>query len=261
MVRLKLKKVLLSICLFLFSIVLIGCSSTIPPSTENDPPVITSDPITGAEVNQLYSYDIEATDADGDTLTYSLTTKPSGMTINLSTGLISWTPTSTGAYDVSVQVSDGDQTDVQSFTIYVNQSTIYNLKLTPSSQTVSVGAQGTVNIGVENVTDLLAANIDLTCDPAILQYVPNSAASGAFWEPEGILLMQDVVTAPGTLNIMILADPLEYKSGTGTIFTVAFERIVVGVTNICFGDTELAEPGTPPASLILHNKGGCCSFN
>ena len=136
-----------------------------------------------------------------------------------------------------------------------------NLILTPDTQSVSIGAQGTVNIGVENVTDLLAVNIDLTFDPAILQYVPNSAAPGAFWEPEGILLMQDVVTAPGTLNILVFADPLEYKSGSGTIFTVAFERIAPGVTNICFGDTELAGPGTPPASLIPHNKGGCCSFN
>ena len=261
MERLKLKKVLLSICLFLFSIVLIGCSSTIPPATENDPPVITSEPITSAEVNQLYSYDIEATDADGDTLTYSLTTKPSGMTINLSTGLISWTPTSTGAYDVSVIVSDGDQTDVQSFTIHINQSTIYNLKLTPSSQSVSVRAQGTVNIGVENVTDLMAANITLTFDNAVLQYVPNSAAEGDFWLPEGVLLLQGEVTAPGTLNILILADPLEYKSGSGTIITVAFERIASGVTDISFGDTELAEPGTPPDSLIPHTKGGCCSFN
>jgi hypothetical protein len=114
---------------------------------------------------------------------------------------------------------------------------------------------------VEDVTDLLAANITLTFDPAILQYVLYSAASGAFWEPQGVLYLDDALTAPGTLNIGVLADPLEFKSGTGTIITVAFERIASGVTDICFGDTELAQPGTPPASLIPHTKGGCCSFN
>ena len=37
---------------------------------------------------------MNATDPDaGDTLTYSLTTAPTGMTINATTGLISWTPT------------------------------------------------------------------------------------------------------------------------------------------------------------------------
>jgi len=256
----NLKKVLLSIFLFLFSILLIGCSSIIP-TTENEPPIITSGPITSAEVNQLYSYNIEATDADGDSLTYNLTVNPSGMSINSSSGIITWIPTSTGDYDVAVQVSDSEFVDAQSFTIHINQSTIYDLKLTPPTQTVLIGNQGTINVVVENITDLLAANIDLTFDPAILQYVPGSAASGAFWEPEGILLLDDTLTAPGTLNILVFADPLEYKSGTGTIVTVAFERIAPGVTDICFGDTEPAEPGTPPDSLITHTKGGCCSFN
>ncbi|GAJ06326.1 unnamed protein product, partial [marine sediment metagenome] len=62
------KKLLLFLSLFLFSVLLIGCFPTIP-TDENKAPVITSSPITVAVVNQLYTYDIEATDADGDSLT------------------------------------------------------------------------------------------------------------------------------------------------------------------------------------------------
>ena len=63
-------------------------------------PVITSIPITSAQVSQLYSYDVEAT--GNPVLTYSLTTFPSGMNINTTTGLIEWTPGSTGDFDVTV---------------------------------------------------------------------------------------------------------------------------------------------------------------
>src|SRR3989344_3162602 len=65
---------------------------TIAP--ENKPPRIISTPITTATENVLYKYDVDATDPDGDALTYSLTTKPAGMSINANTGLISWTPSS-----------------------------------------------------------------------------------------------------------------------------------------------------------------------
>ena len=72
-------------------------------------PTITSTPVTSATEDAAYSYDVNATDPDvGDTLTYSLTTAPTGMTINATTGLISWTPTNAqvGANAVTVRVRD-----------------------------------------------------------------------------------------------------------------------------------------------------------
>jgi len=108
------KKILMSLILFL--ILFVGCFNT-PPT--NQAPTITSTQITAATVDELYTYDVDAADPDGDTLTFSLTTKPTGMTINSTTGLISWTPTSTGDYEVTVRVSDGSLFVTQSFTIKV----------------------------------------------------------------------------------------------------------------------------------------------
>jgi hypothetical protein len=92
----------------------------------NHAPVITSTPVTSATVNQLYSYDVNATDPDvGDTLTYSLTANPTGMSINSSTGIITWTPTSAGDYDVTVKVEDDVSpvlSDTQNFTIIVSDT-------------------------------------------------------------------------------------------------------------------------------------------
>jgi hypothetical protein len=94
---------------------------TITVSDSNHAPVITSTAVTSATVGQTYTYSLVATDPDGDTLTYSFTAKPSGMTINVSTGIISWTPTAAGTFWVTVKVSDGELTDTQSFSIAVSE--------------------------------------------------------------------------------------------------------------------------------------------
>jgi hypothetical protein len=92
----------------------------------NAEPAITSIPVTAVEVGALYTYDVNATDPDvGDTLTYSLTTKPAGMTIEPDTGLIQWTPEDAhvGAHDIVVKVVDSNDipaSDTQLFTITVN---------------------------------------------------------------------------------------------------------------------------------------------
>jgi len=109
----------------LFLLLFVGCFGTTPI---NHAPTITSAPITTATVDVLYTYDLNATDTDvGDTLTYSLTTKPSGMTISFSTGVISWTPTfdQIGDNNVTVEVSDGSLSDNQNFIVTVDESPEY----------------------------------------------------------------------------------------------------------------------------------------
>ena len=94
--------------------------SVAPPV--NHPPQITTSPVLTATVDQHYSYDVDATDSDNDTLTYSLSVFPTGMTINPQTGLISWTPAAgqTGPQSVTVNVIDGKGgSDSQSFTVTV----------------------------------------------------------------------------------------------------------------------------------------------
>jgi len=90
------------------------------PEPINQSPIITSIPVTAVILGETYTCTIEATDPDGDTLTYSLTAKPSGMTIDPTTGTITWTPTALGSYYVNVEVSDGELSDVRTFAIIVS---------------------------------------------------------------------------------------------------------------------------------------------
>ena len=91
----------------------------------NDAPSITSKPVETVRVWSPYTYDVEAKDPDPrDSLTFSLTKSPEGMTIDAATGLITWRPTSAqaGSYDVEVKVADSYKiraSDAQSFTITV----------------------------------------------------------------------------------------------------------------------------------------------
>ena len=107
------------IFLLLLLLLFVGCFGTTPNPT-NESPTITSTPITTATVDVLYNYNVVATDPDDDTLTYALTTSPTGMTINFATGVINWTPSTEGDYDVTVEVSDEELLDTQSFIIIVN---------------------------------------------------------------------------------------------------------------------------------------------
>ncbi len=99
-------------------------SFTITVANVNDPPVITSTPLTQALTGMLYSYAVVAMDPDvGDALSYSLTTAPPGMSITTN-GLIQWTATSgqAGDHPVAVQVRDAaGLTAVQSYTLTVKQ--------------------------------------------------------------------------------------------------------------------------------------------
>ena len=91
----------------------------------NDPPRITSKPIETTRVWSSYEYNVKAKDPDSeDSLSYSLATKPEGMTIDPATGLIEWRPMSSqaGTFDVLVKVEDSNSvpaTDTQAFALTV----------------------------------------------------------------------------------------------------------------------------------------------
>lgn len=88
----------------------------------NTAPNFISDPDIEGLINKPYIYDADATDLEGDTLTYSLLTAPNGMTIESDTGKISWTPgtNTVGNYSISVQVKDGrGGIDQQDYTLSV----------------------------------------------------------------------------------------------------------------------------------------------
>lgn len=100
----------------------------------NNKPVFANfNPPGRARVGELYSYDVNAVDADNDILTYAVIAGPTGLVINGNTGLITWTPTAlqTQFNYAQIAVSDGKERTLQDFYIFVDGP---NIAPTPAPQ-------------------------------------------------------------------------------------------------------------------------------
>lgn len=78
--------------------------------SSNRDPIIVSTPAPPAVLaGQTFLYAVEALDPDNDTLSFSLTDSPVGMTIDSQSGLVSWTSSlvDVGTHVVTIEVSDG----------------------------------------------------------------------------------------------------------------------------------------------------------
>ena len=92
-------------------------------SNVNDVPTVTSRAVTSIAEDTAYSYTFAASDVDsGDTVTYAATTKPSWLSFNNSSGVLSGTPSNDhiGTHDVTLTATDSSGVIVtQSFTLTV----------------------------------------------------------------------------------------------------------------------------------------------
>jgi predicted transcriptional regulator len=90
----------------------------------NFPPTTNKIPLQRAMVNENFKFEIKANDENKDDLrhlVYSIVLAPDGMSIEPTTGVISWTPKAdqVGKHNVTVQVSDGKDNTSAKFEIEV----------------------------------------------------------------------------------------------------------------------------------------------
>lgn len=132
----------------------------------NDVPKIISTPVTEVELGSNYSYTVEAEDNYplDDTLRYYLLQGPEGMTIDLATGRIDWSPKEAGSKNIEITVEDNfGCSDTQSFTLTVSQPVVQPPS-PPSTQIYIIG--GGVAVSVTSI--LLAIAISENIKYALL---------------------------------------------------------------------------------------------
>jgi hypothetical protein len=120
----------------------------------NNAPTITGTPPASVKVGETYSFHPDASDSDGDTLTFSIQAKPSWASFDSATGALSGTPQAgdEGPYDdISIVVSDGWANDSLDFAVTVNQHQ-------PGSATLS-WMSPTLNTDGSALTDLAGYRI------------------------------------------------------------------------------------------------------
>ena len=105
----------------------------------NTPPVISGSPPSSVEVNSAYSFAPTASDADGDSLTFSVSGLPVWANFDNATGRLSGTPgdADVGVYsNIRISVSDGNATaNLASFSITVNAISIGSVTLSWTAPT------------------------------------------------------------------------------------------------------------------------------
>lgn len=136
-------------------------------------------------------------------ISYSLTTAPAGMTINSSTGLISWSaanvpdsPTVNTNYTVTVQITDGTTTSSDTFLVTVtpvNDAPVISTAVAPSTGAVE---------GVAYSYDVNATDVDST-----VVYSLNAAAisAGMVIDSSGVITWTPVNGGPSSVAVVATA--------------------------------------------------------
>ena len=81
-------------------------------------PVITSSPLEQATADQAYQYQVQASGYPDPS--FSLTNAPAGMSVNTTSGLIQWTPSGSGEFEVTLKAANAQGADTQSYSISVS---------------------------------------------------------------------------------------------------------------------------------------------
>ena len=133
--------------------------------------------------DRVYRYDADATDPDGDSLTYSLVDAPAGMSIDPATGAISWPVSlaSVGAYAVTVRAQDADGSSaIQTFTL---------------------------NIAAANRAPVVSAGPDLVAALPDTVALAGSAADDHYPFGSTLTCAWSTVSGPGTVTFEAVSSP------------------------------------------------------
>jgi len=144
------------------------------------PPVLTSPGSQTVNENVLLTFTLSATDPDGDTITYSMAGTATGLTLNTTTGVFSWTPdyTQAGVYSVIFTATSNLLSDSKNITITVNN---VEIDITPPTVITATVTPDPAGIG-DGVTPVLAGALAIkitfsesmnTADNPVVTYDPN----------------------------------------------------------------------------------------
>lgn len=207
-------------------------------TSTNDAPVFDEDPSSNAassvDEDTTYSYDVQASDLDGDTLVYSLQTSPdisgdASYSFNSSTGAFNWTPDQSRAgasITVTAEVTDNTAAPISdSWTVSVN----------PINAGPVLSA-----VPDQNVTELSTLNLDMG---AFVTDEDDDNAGGdlswSFDEPPAVPAGMSISNSPGSYG------RLSWTPGQATEGTYS---VVVQVAD---GGENSAGPDTVAFDVIV----------
>ncbi len=211
-----------------------GVTAFTSGSTSNTVTVTNPGSQTGT-VGTPVSLQIQATDsASGQTLTYSATGLPAGLSINSTSGLISGTPTTAGTSSVTVTAKDTTgASGSASFTWTINPATGNTVTVTnPGNQTGTVGTAVSLQIQASDSASGQTLTYSATGLPAGLSI--NSTTG----------LISGTPTTAGTSSVTVTA-----KDTTGASGSATFTWTISASGGGCTAQQLLGNPGFETGSI------------
>src|SRR5438477_122300 len=129
------------------------------------PPVITSATTANGTVGVAFSYQITATNKP---TSFNATGLPAGLTVNTTTGVISGTPTTAGAYTVAISASNAGGTGSATLTLTINNPVPTTTSISPASTTAG-SAQFTLTVNGTNFVS--TSTVDWNGSPLATTFV------------------------------------------------------------------------------------------
>jgi len=243
-------------------------SATLTITINNPPaPVITSSTTATVIVNNTFSYTITASN---NPTSFNATGLPTGLSIDVSTGIISGTPTTTGSYPVTITATNLGGTDSKTLTINVNNPPAPIITSTATASgivdsTFNYAITASNNPGSYNATALPAGLIINTSTgvisgtPTIFGVYTSTISATNAGGTDSITLTITIDTLPPISGIVVYPNPLVnggslhvtllgWQNGiafaiygingklvkTGTV-TVSGGAIIIPITNLSSG--------------------------
>lgn len=194
---------------------------------QNSPPVFVSSPITNVNEKEMYSYQLKATDADGDKLTYSLIKKPIWLSISTS-GMVSGLAPEISSdiyYNVEASVSDGKKLVSQKYNLTVKNKTedIPQTSDTSGVYLLSAGQVGGLIVSENSLS--FTQPVNFTANDIIGSGITSSTPHGLLRKVTSISSdKKTVYTEQATLEEAIKDGSFEYKGripSSGAVFIPA----------------------------------------
>lgn len=162
--------------------------------TANQPPLFTSTPPAVAYAGELLHYQVTTADPEGDAVSYYLTSTPAGMSINSTTGLLSWQPTLAQLGQYSLRIGAKDTLGVVSYqdiALTVRSNAAPVIAAAPGAAFVSQGTTWSYQIQAT----------DPDGDP--LSYALVSGPLGVTVSPSGLVSWTPTATQQGAQQVLV----------------------------------------------------------
>ena len=211
----------------------------------NLPPQFTSTPVTTAAPNAAYNYTAAAVSPVGNSVTYSLSQKPSGMSVNAQSGAITWTPavSQLGGNPVMVTASDGHGgTASQSYNLVVLTSGTNGPVVQPiPDQTVTAPATFATFSLDSYVSDPNYAPNQITWTATgtnLLSVVIDSNRKATVLYPQGVNVAEQIT--------LLATDPAGKSGYSAPTFTIIGNATppVAAIANLSATDTTSIQTGS-----------------